>query len=146
MHNPKDSHMQTVYRLLKYLKSTPSKRILYKKHENFKLEYYTNDDYVGVLTYRKSTSSYCTLLEGNLVMRRSKKHNVMSRSSVKAESKTMALRIYELLWMKINLEDLRIKWDELMRLYCDNKSVIGIAHNLVQHDKTKHVNILSKKN
>ena len=28
-----------------------------------------------------------------------------------------------------------------MRLYCDNKAVISITHNLVQHDKTKHVEI-----
>ena len=26
-----------------------------------------------------------------------------------------------------------------MRLYCDNKSIINIVHNLMQHDKTKHV-------
>jgi len=39
-----------------------------------------------------------------------------------------------------------IKWDEPIRLYCDNKSVIGIAYNPVQHDRTKHANILSKKN
>jgi ATP sulfurylase len=28
-----------------------------------------------------------------------------------------------------------------MRLYCDNKTAIGIDHNLVQHDRTKHVEI-----
>jgi hypothetical protein len=28
-----------------------------------------------------------------------------------------------------------------MRLYCDNKSAIGIAHNSVQHDRTKHVEV-----
>lgn len=28
-----------------------------------------------------------------------------------------------------------------MRLYCDNKSAINIAHNVVQHDKTKHIEI-----
>lgn len=26
-----------------------------------------------------------------------------------------------------------------MRLYCDNKLAINIAHNLVQHDITKHI-------
>ena len=26
-----------------------------------------------------------------------------------------------------------------MRLYCDNKSAISIAHNPVQHDQTKHI-------
>lgn len=28
-----------------------------------------------------------------------------------------------------------------MKLYCDNKSTINIAHNLVQHERTKHVEI-----
>ena len=28
-----------------------------------------------------------------------------------------------------------------MRLYCDNKSTISIAHNPVQHDRTKHIEI-----
>ena len=28
-----------------------------------------------------------------------------------------------------------------MRLYCDNKSAINIAHNPVQYDRTKHVEI-----
>ena len=28
-----------------------------------------------------------------------------------------------------------------MKLYCDNKSAISIAHNPVQHDRTKHKEI-----
>ena len=28
-----------------------------------------------------------------------------------------------------------------MKLYCDNKSAINIAHNPVQHDQTKHIEI-----
>ncbi|XP_011046793.1 PREDICTED: uncharacterized protein LOC105141310 [Populus euphratica] len=31
--------------------------------------------------------------------------------------------------------------DEPMKLYCDNKSAIAIAHNPVQHDRTKHVEV-----
>ena len=26
-----------------------------------------------------------------------------------------------------------------MRLFCDNNAAISIAHNLVQHDQTKHI-------
>ena len=43
--------------------------------------------------------------------------------------------------MKIILEDLRIKWDESMKLYCDNKFAIAIAHNPVQHNRTKHMEV-----
>ena len=28
-----------------------------------------------------------------------------------------------------------------MRLYCDNKAPINIAHKLVQYDRTKHVEV-----
>ncbi|RVW35276.1 Retrovirus-related Pol polyprotein from transposon RE1 [Vitis vinifera] len=38
-------------------------------------------------------------------------------------------------------DDLRIKWDGPMKHYCDNKSTINIAHNPIQHDKTKHIEI-----
>ena len=43
---------------------------------------------------------------------------------------------------KINLlEDMRINCDEPIKLYCDNKFASSIAHNLVQHDRTKHIEI-----
>lgn len=28
-----------------------------------------------------------------------------------------------------------------MKLFCNNKSTINIAYNLIQHDKTKHIKI-----
>jgi len=53
----------------------------------------------------------------------------------------MALGVCELLWLKILLDDLKITLVEPMRLYCDNKSAISIAHNPVQHDRIKHVEV-----
>ena len=53
----------------------------------------------------------------------------------------MAQGVCELLWMKIILDDLKIKYEAPMGLACDNKSAISIAHNPVQHDRTKHVEI-----
>jgi len=53
----------------------------------------------------------------------------------------MAQGIYELLWLKIILEDLGIKCDEPIRLYCNNKYAIRTAHNSVQQDRTKHIEI-----
>ena len=72
---------------------------------------------------------------------RSKKQNVVARSSAEAEFRAMAQGICELLWLKIILEDLKIKWEGSMKLYCDNKSAINIAYNSVQHDQTKHIEV-----
>lgn len=40
----------------------------------------------------------------------------------------------EVLWLKIILDDLTIKRSGTIKLYCDNKSAISIAHNPVQND------------
>ena len=90
---------------------------------------------------RKSTTGYCTYLGGNLVIWRSKNQSLVARFSAKAEFRAMAQEVYELLWLKIILENLKIKWDGPKILYYDNKSTINITHNPVQHDRTKHKEI-----
>ncbi|RVW28025.1 Retrovirus-related Pol polyprotein from transposon RE1 [Vitis vinifera] len=128
-------------RVLHYLKGNPGKGILFKKNNTLALEAYTDVDYAGSLVDRRSTTGYCTFLGGNLVTWRSKKQNVVARSSAESEFRTIAQGLCELLWLKIILDDLRIKWDGPMKLYCDNKSAINIAHNPIQHDRTKHIEI-----
>ena len=47
-----------------------------------------------------------------------------------------------LIWLKIVLEDLEVKWAGTMKLYYNNnKSAINIALNLIQHGCTKHVDV-----
>ena len=141
MHAPLKSHLDAVYRILRYLKAAPEKGILFKKSEDLKLEAYTDADWVGSIVDRRSTFGYCTFLGGNLITWRSKKQHVVARSSAEAEFRAMAQGICELLWVKMILKDLKIVFQEPMVLYCDNKTAISIAHNLVQHDRTKHVEV-----
>ena len=74
-----------------------------------------------------------------MVTWRSKKQNVVARLSAESEFKGISQGLCELLWLKIIPDDLRIKWDDPMKLYCDNKSVINIVHNPIQHNRTKHI-------
>ena len=141
MHQPKEAHLQAALRIVQYLKGTPGRGILFKRNKSVSLEAYTDADYAGSVVDRRSTTGYCTFLGGNLVTWKSKKQSVVARSSAEAEFRAMAQGICELLWLKIILEDLKIRWDEPMRLYCDNKSAISIAHNPVQHDRTKHIEV-----
>ena len=53
----------------------------------------------------------------------------------------MALGICEALWLRLLLMDLGYLPRKPIRLYCDNKAASDIAHNLVQHDCTKHVEV-----
>ena len=63
---------------------------------------------------------------------------MVARSSTEVEFKAMEVGVCELLWVKVILEDLKIQWNKLMKLYCDNKSAISIVHNTVQHDWTRN--------
>ncbi|MCH90414.1 hypothetical protein A2U01_0011329 [Trifolium medium] len=106
------------------------------------IKVYTGADYAGSVSDRRSTLGYCTFLCGNLIAWKSKKQSVVvARSSAEAEIRAMEQGICELLWMKQVLEDLKIQCEGPMKLFCDNKSAISIAHNLVQHDGTKHIEI-----
>ena len=87
-----------------------------------------------------STSGYCTYVDGNLVTWRSKKETVVS-STAEAKFRANAHGNCELLWLKKLLEDIKTSSPMPMRLYCHNKVAINIAHNPVQHDRTKHAEI-----
>ena len=49
--------------------------------------------------------------------------------------------ICEVPWVKQVLQDLGIDYEISMDLHYDNKVAIEIAHNPVQHDRTKHVEV-----
>ncbi|BFG40932.1 hypothetical protein CerSpe_272060 [Prunus speciosa] len=53
----------------------------------------------------------------------------------------MAHGVCELLWIRRLLTELGFKPEKPMELHCDNKSAIDIAHNPIQHDQTKHVEV-----
>ncbi|KAL5569634.1 hypothetical protein UlMin_026209 [Ulmus minor] len=79
--------------------------------------------------------------ESNLVTWRSKKQNVVSRSSAKSEYRGIALGLCEALLLRLLLQDLGYPHQQPIQLYCDNKAACDIAHNPVQHDRTKHVEV-----
>ena len=47
----------------------------------------------------------------------------------------------EEIWLHKVLSDICQDYDVLMKLFSDNKAAIGIVNNLVQHDRTKYVEI-----
>ena len=71
----------------------------------------------------------------------SKKQTVVTRGSVEVEFRALVHGICELLWLKILLDKLKFMRNEPMTIYCDNEAAIAISHNLVHHNRTKHVEV-----
>ncbi|KAL4029610.1 hypothetical protein IC575_007830 [Cucumis melo] len=141
MQAPYEKHMEAVNRILRYLKNTPGKGLMFRKTNRKTIEAYTDSDWAGSVIDRKSTSGYCTFVWGNLVTWRSKKQSVVARSSAEAEYRAMSLGICEEIWLQKVLSDLHQECETPLKLFCDNKAAISIANNPVQHDRTKHVEI-----
>ena len=141
MHDPRSGHLDAVYWILRYLKSSPGKGLMFKSHGHLNVEGYCDADWASFLDDRRSTSGYCVFVGGNLVSWRSKKQSVVSRSTAEAEYRAMSLGVSEMLWVRNLLSELNVLRKGPLRVWCDNKSAINIANNLVQHDRTKHVEI-----
>ncbi|KAL6191912.1 hypothetical protein ACLB2K_038301 [Fragaria x ananassa] len=90
MHNPSEDHMNAVMRILRYLNSAPGKCLVFRNHGYLRSSGYTDVDWAGNITDRRSTSGYFTFVGGNLVTWRSKKQNVVTRSSAEAGYRGMA--------------------------------------------------------
>ncbi|WJZ84163.1 hypothetical protein VitviT2T_003782 [Vitis vinifera] len=141
MNNPTENHMTVVIRILRYLKMTPGNGLFFQRTTKKEIEIFSNADWAGSLTDRRSTSGYCSFVWGNLVTWRSKKQSMVARSSAEAEFRAMTQGICEGIWLNRLLEELRVPLKHPMVLYCDNQAAISIAKNPVHHDRTKHVEI-----
>ena len=67
MHDLREVHMEALFRVLKYLKSSPGQGIHFKRGRSLILEAYTDVDWAGSIIDRRLKSRYCTFLGGNLV-------------------------------------------------------------------------------
>lgn len=106
MHAPPMAQMEAAYRILGYLKGCLGKGVFYAFHGHLRVEAYTDADWDGLINDRRSTSSYCTFMGGNLVTWRSKKQVVVARSSAEVEFRSMAHGVCALLWLKMLLAEL----------------------------------------
>lgn len=137
---PTDVHLQAAHRVLRYLKSNPGQGLFYSVDSDICLNAFADADWATCPDSRHSISGFCVYLGKSLINWKSKKQQTVSRSSTEAEW-SMALATCELIWLHQLLKDLKITVSTSTKLFCDNKSVIHIAHNPVFHERTKHVEI-----
>ncbi|GJW02542.1 hypothetical protein Tco_1561398 [Tanacetum coccineum] len=71
----------------------------------------------------------------------SKKRNCTAISTAEAEYVSLSACCAQVIWMRTQLLDYGYKYNRIS-MYCDSKSAIAISCNLVQHSKTKHIDIL----
>ncbi|GJS22529.1 ribonuclease H-like domain-containing protein [Tanacetum coccineum] len=91
-------------------------------------------------TTRRSTSGYCVLLGNNLLSWSSKRHYTLSHSSDEAEYFGVANGWLDFLVAKSS-SGAPFSLHYATIVYCDNVSAVYLSSNLVQHQRTKHIEI-----
>jgi hypothetical protein len=103
---------------------------------------YTDADWVGSVSDRKSTSGCCFSLGSAIISSQSRKQSSIALSTVEAEYIVACYASWEAIRLRKLLTDL---FDLEMRatvILCDNQSCIKMTENHVFHDRSKHIEIL----
>ncbi|GKB94302.1 ribonuclease H-like domain-containing protein [Tanacetum coccineum] len=141
MHDPQEPHFSALKRILRYVRGTLDYGLQLFSSSTTELVAYLDADWAGCPTTRRSTSGYCVFLGNNLLSWSSKRQPTLSRSSAEAEYRGVANAVAETCWLSNLLRELHTPLSSATLVYCDNVSVICLSCNLVQHQRTKHIEI-----
>ncbi|GKC77351.1 ribonuclease H-like domain-containing protein [Tanacetum coccineum] len=108
---------------------------------NTSLVAYLDADWAGCPTTQRSTLGYCVFLGNNLLLWSSKRQPMLSRSSAEAEYRGVASVVAETCWLRNLLRELHTPLSSATLVYCYNVSAVYLSSNLVQHQRTKHIEI-----
>ncbi|XP_019435884.1 PREDICTED: uncharacterized protein LOC109342338 [Lupinus angustifolius] len=93
---PTNDHLDGAKIILRYLKGSISVGIFFSSADSgFNIKGYSDSDWGGCLDTRRSVSGYCFYIGNSLISWKSKKQQVVSRSSAEAEYRALALAACE---------------------------------------------------
>jgi hypothetical protein len=120
LHAPRSVHWTTVKRILQFIKYMIDYVFLIRPSSFTMVSVFSDVDWVGCTDDRKSTSGFAVFLEPNLISWSAKKQKTISRSSTKAEYKSMVDATIEVMWIQSVLHELGVSCPRSARLWCDN--------------------------
>ncbi len=113
--------------------------IFYEAKSQLQVHGYTDVDWVGNVSNRRSTSGFMFSFGSGAISWSSKKQPTVGLSNTEAEYRGVAITACEVVWLQKllsgQLEDAPVV------IYCDNINSILLANNLVYHARTKHIEV-----
>ncbi|GJS96815.1 ribonuclease H-like domain-containing protein [Tanacetum coccineum] len=141
MHDPRGPHFAALKRIMRYVLGTLELGLQLYASATTSLVGYTDADWAGCPSTRRSTSGYCVFLGDNLLSWSAKRQHTISHFSVEAEYRGVANVVAETAWIRHLLRELHSPLLTATLVYCDNVSAVYMSANPVQHQRTKHIEI-----
>jgi hypothetical protein len=140
--NPGLVHWLAALYVLRYVKGTSTLGLTLKPSQLFQLSVYCDSDWASNSDDRKSVSGYIIYLGSTpIVWRARTQKGKGAQSSCEAEYRALNDCINELVWIITFLTELGFNLPSPVPIYCDNISANALAHNPVNHDRTKHIDL-----
>lgn len=133
--------MQAGLRVVRYLKSAPGKGLFFPCEQNVQMTTYSDADWASCPMTRRSVSAYFIFVGSTLVSWKSKKQDVVSRSSAEAEYRSAALTVAEIICLQRLFVELQLPVNLPIPVFTDSKPAIQIAEKPIFYERTKHVNV-----
>ncbi|GJW90609.1 ribonuclease H-like domain-containing protein [Tanacetum coccineum] len=130
MHDPRESHLSALKMLLRYVQGTLNYGLQLFSSSTTYLVAYSDTDWAGCPITQRLTSEYSA-----------KRQPMLSRSNVEAKYRGVANAVAETCWLRNLLRELHTPISSATLVYCDNVSAVYLSSNLVQHQRTKHIEI-----
>jgi hypothetical protein len=141
MFEPRSVHMVGEKHVLRYVVRTVDFGLDYVRGDGVSLVGYTDSDWAGCATDRKSTSGCYFSLGSGLVSWFSRKQKSFTLSSVEAEYMAASQASCKAIWLRKMLVGLFGQEKSPTVIHCDNQSCIKLSENPVFHDRSKHIEI-----
>ncbi|KAG6606576.1 Integrase catalytic core protein [Phytophthora cinnamomi] len=138
MENPQVEHWIAVKRIFRYLQGTKSHGIRFSPGKDIDFQGYSDADWAGDLSDRKSTSGYLFQVAGGPISWGSKKQSSVSLSTSEAEYIALSLAIQEGKWVHKLLCEILVAARGVtpeLKIFEDNQSCIKMTKNPVNHGR-----------
>ncbi|GKU96244.1 hypothetical protein SLEP1_g9499 [Rubroshorea leprosula] len=141
MEHPKELHLQTAKRILRYLCGTIDFGLFYKKGDQIDLAGLIDNDYSGDLDDKKSTSWFVFMLGSGAISWSSKKQPIVTLSTTEAEYVATTSCSCQVIWLRRIMEELELNQHEATSIYCDNSLAIKLSRNPILHGRSKRIHV-----
>ena len=139
--NPGEGHWTAVKNILKYLRNTKDRFLVYGGEEELRVTGYSDASFQTDKDDSRSQSGWVFLLNGGAVTWKSSKQDTVADSTCESEYIAACEASKEAIWMKNFIGDLGVvpTVQDPIEIFCDNESAVALTKEPKDHGKSKHI-------